>query len=132
MTVRNEEKKAFRDLTPEERSEIVEEKLRGNVEAFNDADECMEWRASGSGYIRMASIYRTRPRQLVIPWKVIRPEYKWAAMDDSGAVWVYAEKPYANDSAWGSCDGLETIDALNIDTAGIDWRESLTARPEGV
>lgn len=127
MNVPNHEKKAFRNMTPEERSAIVEAILTDNAEAYGAA----EWQTP-SPWVTFDGIYRTRPRQLMIPWEHIKPEYKWAAMDDSGAVWVYAEKPYANDSAWGSCDGLETIDALNINTTGIDWRESLTARPEGV
>lgn len=34
MTVRNEEKKAFRNMTPEERSEIVEAWLSGQVQGY--------------------------------------------------------------------------------------------------
>lgn len=131
MNVPNYEKKAFRDMTPEERSAIVEAKLRGDVQAFNDAEEVMQWRDAESGYIRLATIYRTRPRQLVIPWEHIKEEYKWAAMDSDHDVIFYTENPAQSDmcsvSRWGQVAGV-----LNIDTTGIDWRESLTARPEGV
>lgn len=135
MNVPNHEKKAFRDMTPEERSAIVEAKLRGDVQAFNDAEEAMQWRDAESGYIRLATIYRTRPRQLVIPWEHIKPEYKWAAMDECGDVAVYDAKPVISDDAWlcgmnGHGISFE-LHAININTAGIDWRESLTARPEG-
>lgn len=53
-------------------------------------------------------------------------------MNEDEGLWVYVEKPEIyNEEMWnirGKCSPLP----LNIDTAGIDWRESLTARPEGV
>lgn len=130
MNVPNHEKKAFRDMTPEERSVLIEWKLRGGtIEYLGDETG---WYKSTGEYLRFGGIYRTPPRQLVIPWEHIKPEYKWAAMDEIGSTWVYENKPEMLDSSWTSGDGLDGIDALNIDTTGIDWRESLTARPEGV
>ena len=101
--------------------------LAGTAEAYG----AEKWQGSGP-WVAFDGIYRTRPRQLVIPWEHIKQEYKWAAMDESGSVWVYEGKPKAGDSAWGYSGGLDGIGALNINTTGIDWRESLTARPEGV
>lgn len=126
--VRNEEKKAFRDMTPEERSEIVEALLVGEVETHGYG----EWQGPVS-LIAPDAIYRTKPRKLVIPWEVIRPEYKWAAMDEDGGVWFFTHKPKIDgEDLYWSCGGDFCQSALNIDTAGIDWRESLTERPEGV
>ena len=70
---------------------------------------------------------------LNIPWEHIKPQYKWAAMDASGDIDVFEDKPDISGSGWWvkSCEGLgfSCLDALNIDTTSIDWRESLTQRP---
>lgn len=128
MNVPNHERKAFRDMTPEERSAIVEAWLIGNADIYAVG----KWQRPADDHIAAHQPYRIKPRQLVIPWGVIKPEYRWAAMDESGSTWVYENKPEIADSSWTSGDGLDGIDALKIDTTGIDWRESLTARPEGV
>lgn len=128
MNVPNCEKKAFRDMTPEERSVIVEAWIRGDAEVLiGDID----W----GRIVRLDpnDVYRTRPRKLGIPWQHIKPEYKWAAMDESGLVFFFCGKPPCQNrkGVWGN--GTDWIPSpLNIDTTGIDWRESLTARPEGV
>ena len=136
MNVPNHERKPFKNMTREERSAIVEAWLSSaGVEVFNI--QSGGWSALGDSYgIAGFNVYRTRPRQLVIPWEVIKPEYKWAAMDECGDVAVYDAKPVISDDSWicglnGHGISFE-LHALNIDTAGIDWRESLTARPEGV
>lgn len=133
MTVRNEEKKAFRDLTPEEMGEIASAIVRGEVEYWSSFSR--RWMTIGMamGGIDLNAAYRTRPRQLVIPWEVIRPEYKWAAMDEDKKVWFFAHNPKidGDDNYW-SCGGDFCQSALNINTTGIDWRDSLTERPEGV
>lgn len=128
MNVPNHEKKPFREMTPEERSAIVEDKLSGLAEWFL----CDKWLNADNDGINFDFTYRTKPRQLIIPWEVIKPEYKWAAMDESGSLWVYEGKPKAGDSAWGYSGNLDGIGALNINTTGIDWRESLVQRPDGV
>lgn len=132
MTVRNEDKKAFRDLTPEERSEIVEAWLSGaGIEVLSHLSG--NWVALGLEYaISAVNTYRTRPRQLVIPWEVIRPEYKWVAMDEDGAVWLFEAQPSVLHTMWDSLKNMCEAEALNIDAAGINWRDSLTERPEGV
>lgn len=126
MTVRNEEKKAFRDMTPEERGEIVEALLSEEVEVWSQNGWMQTWA------IQATYAYRTRTRQLVIPWEVIKPEYKWAAMDEDGHVYVFIGKPQISATGDWWHDRHKHIDAVNIDTTGIDWRESLTERPEGV
>lgn len=123
MNVPNHEKKAFRDMTPEERSAIVEAILTDNAEAYGVA----EWQTP-SPWVAFDGVYRTRPRQLVIPWEHIKPEYKWAELQGS-IVWLYKQNPK-------TCH-VDDIDAvplfgLDIDVNGIVPSESLTARPEGV
>lgn len=134
MNVPNHEKKAFRDMTPEERRAIVEAWLSADgAEVFHPHQE--KWIVLDENYgIAGFNAYRTRPRQLVIPWEHIKPEYKWAAMDADGEVYLYPEKPEDGGDQWLPVedDAIKANDVLNIDTTGIDWRESLTARPEGV
>ncbi len=125
MNVPNHEKKAFKDMTPEERSAIVEAVISGNGEAWNDRS----WVSSGRGAVFYSTIYRTRPRQLVIPWEHIKPEYKWAAMNEAGSVFLHEHKPVLQGVEWCSYSACNTR-SLNINTTDIDWRESLTQRPE--
>lgn len=128
MNVPNHERKAFRDMTTEERSAIVDALIAGDLEV----DHGDGWRGNVAT-VHALYIYRTRPRQLVIPWEHIKPEYKWAAMDDDGSVWFFDTKPCidGDDKYWGGGKSF-CQSPLNINTTGIDWRESLTARPEGV
>lgn len=129
--VRNEEKKAFRDLTPKERGEIVEAWIASGIEAWT-GNEWTSQRARVSHLYDLCA-YRIRPRQLVIPWEVIRPEYKWAFISPKGIVAFSEVMPGFTGDEW-LCPwpGAYNAIMLNIDTTGIDWRESLTERPEGV
>lgn len=122
MNVPNKELKAFKDLTPEQRSAIVEAWIDGSAEMFIG-----DWVYVSHFDVDIA--YRTRPRQLVIPWEHIKPEYKWAAMDEDGCLCLYKAKPEIGSGVWG-VDAYAGAEALNIDTTGIDWRESLAQRPE--
>lgn len=136
MNVPNHERKAFRDMTPEERSAIVEAWIvahpvnGGDVQVLTDGG----WATVIlTDHIPFDSIYRTRPRQLVIPWGHIKEEYQWAAMNESGRVLFFRGEPLcrSNDGVWENGSDW-CMSPLAINTTGIDWRESLTARPEGV
>lgn len=131
MNVHNHEKKAFKDLTPEERSAIVEAWIDGNAEVYCSLDGM--WADKADAYIYNNSIYRSRPRQLTIPWEHIKSEYKWAAMDECGRVCFFCGKPLCRvrDGMWENGQDW-AMSPLAIDTTGIDWRESLVQRPEGV
>lgn len=136
MNVPNHEKKAFRDMTPEQMGAIASSIIAGEIEYWSSFSR--KWMTPGRamGGLDFEAVYRTRQKQLVIPWEHIKPEYKWAAMDECGDVAIYDAKPEMSDDSWlcgkfGHGNSLE-LHALNIDTAGIDWHESLTARPEGV
>ena len=135
MAVRNEEKKAFRDLTPEERAQIVEALLSGNAEYWNGK----EWCAEIISDIYLASVYRTRPRQLVIPWEVIRKDVKWVVLcsrhglqgiteNKNGEVPEVGGFPIQD---WNLPQGSRWVDldCLNVPLEGVNWRESLIERP---
>lgn len=82
--------------------------------------------------------YRIKPeipqKQLVIPWEHIKPKYKWAAMDKDGELFVFVCSPKQENTLWWDQleGGCESINVLNIDTDGVDWKQSLIERPEGV
>ena len=79
--VPNNDKILFKDMTSDERSAIVESWLNGEVEYAEDWEVGSgEWKTKTStSKLSPSSIYRTKPKQLVIPWGHIKPEYKWAA-----------------------------------------------------
>lgn len=130
MNVLNHDKVPFRDMTPEERSAIVEALMLGNCEYWSG--EC--WCKHGTDAIFSYCIYRTKTRQLIIPWEVIKPEYKWAAMTEHMDVILSSVCPLVtNGGYWWWESGITAlVEELNINTDGIDWRESLVQRPEGV
>ena len=127
MNVPNHEKIPFKDMTPEERSAIVEAWLLKNAEYYSTAGE---WEYEFGYELAYDAIYRTRPRKLVIPWGHIKPQYKWAAMDEDGDVYFFDFKPMLDVVQWLPSDGDFMQSCVNIDTTGIDWRESLVQRPE--
>ena len=86
--------------------------------------------------------YRIKPKEqkkLNIPWEFIKPEFTQAAMDEDGEVFVFTQEEIsfiATGRYWCFNDlylSTYTIisESLTIDTDGIDWKESLTLRPEG-
>lgn len=124
------EYKAFKDLTKEERSEIVEALVSGlEVECFYFG----KWEPAYS-IIELRYAYRVKQRKLDIPWEIIKPEYKWAAMDGNGVVFVYEEVPVKASGWWNVRvnNGVASCisETLSIDTTGISWENSLTQRPE--
>ena len=74
--------------------------------------------------------YRKPVKKLNVPWEHIKPEYKWAAMDENGEVYVYVGKPEIQTENYTSNRDYENIGAINVGTDGVDWRESLTERPD--
>lgn len=131
MTVLNEQKLAFRDMTKEERSEIVEAWMSGRLEVYIAEKEVWNHKYAHQP-INPLSAFRTRPRQLVIPWEVIKKEYKWAAMDRDGCVFVTTRwmEDIDRDGYWIRRGNWLAVTALNIDTTGVQWKNSLTQRPE--
>lgn len=130
----NENKLQFKDLTDEEKLLIIEEKMKGNVEYTNG----FGWNKASESNLKFGYIYRTKPiKKLDIPWQFIKPEFKWAAMDKDERICVFTASVkvdydhgmiiYEEEN---KCHYLS--DVLNIDTTGVDWKTSLTQRPDGV
>lgn len=130
------EYKAFKDLTKEERSEIVEAFVSGKgIEVSLVVGDMHKQWVDNPSYIWPDSAYRIKPaKKLHIPWEIIKPEYKWAAMDGNGVVFVYEEVPVKASGWWNVRvnNGVASCisETLSIDTTGISWENSLTQRPE--
>jgi hypothetical protein len=129
MTVMNEQKLAFRDMTKEEQLAIIEAKQKGNVESYHSHYEV--WEEADTLAVQFSGVYRTKPKQLVIPWDVIKKEYKWAAMNKNGNVYFFPREPiiFRDDSFW-DCGGERQLSIVEINTKGVQWQNSKTQRPE--
>jgi hypothetical protein len=67
-------------------------------------------------------------------WALIDKTWNYAAMDEDGVVFFYRRKPCVAvvDNEWnGNGEGVVRC-AFAINIKGINWRHSLTERPEGV
>lgn len=74
---------------------------------------------------------------LIIPWEALKADYRWAAKDEDGEIYVYTEKPKPDSLGLGlgywRYEGLNyRVDAVMItqDPDNIGWKESLIQRPE--
>lgn len=67
---------------------------------------------------------------LIIPWEHIKPEYKFAVMTEhKDIIFSSIEPEISNSGLWWWTSGVTALaEELNINTDGIDWRKSLTAR----
>lgn len=72
-------------------------------------------------------------KKLLAPWEWLAPWIKSVAMDGNAVVFGYEFAPTQGNMSWVRNHGnrvcLSTF--LIFDTAGVDWRDSLTLRPEG-
>lgn len=131
-------------LTPQnaEQEHLVQmllAKLQGiPVEFWNDFDQI--WGDSSSDSISISVKYRLKPELILTPlpisrelWSYIDKQWKFAAMDKNKKIFFYEEKPYTYMSnCWvSSSDGYSKC-PLNINTDGINWKLSLTERPEDI
>jgi len=120
----NENKLLFKDCTREDQHILLDAVLDGKAEYFWIARDM--WSKSDSRVPFPEVIYRTKPiKRLAIPWEHIKPEYKFARLTSGGRLFFYNSNPELK-SPYRVC---ESSDALNIDTDGIDWRDSLVERP---
>ena len=125
--------KEFQYLTAEQMKEIVDAIRTGRIEWYSEFNG--GWRPVNCGLTVLSAIYRVRTPQeddtpiRGIPWLSVKDKYKWAAMDMSGAVYLYLEKPTLREVMW---EGEELIgtDAFKFDLDGVEWNTSLTKRPE--
>ena len=64
---------------------------------------------------------------------------EWWAVDADGSAWFFVEKPRVQTEAWGGIAGIRFWRAgvrfwragyCPLSALGLDWRDTLTARPE--
>lgn len=133
--------KTMNKLTPQNEQQehmvqILLAKMQGLEVEFYD-NYCEKWVTAivSYSYIDLDAKYRIKSHELPITkemWRMIDEKWKWAAMDEDGEVWFYKEKPYNTGEGWHIDSWGYILNILAIDTDGIDWRKSLTRRPEGV
>jgi len=64
-------------------------------------------------------------------WAVLKPEYRWVAMDDDGEWFTFRNLPRQEKYGWGDATGTAgCIRPINIPTPDCPWYETLTERPE--
>ena len=114
--------------------QILLAKMQGvEVEIYERFRE--EWRASDAKCVYVDSNYRINSHELPIAkamWAMIDKEWKWAAKDSNGDVSFYKEEPFIIGRYWCSMSDDHALNVLTLNTDGIDWRKSLTKRPEWV
>lgn len=126
-------------LTPQNsEQELMVQILLAKMQGFEvEHFACGVWCHSPSNYFDFKSIYRIKPHELPITremWGMLDKKWKWAAKDENDQIYFYTDEPYVfgDYNYWcvrgGRC--IKSILAINAD--GIDWRKSLTKRPEGV
>jgi len=130
MTVLNEQKLAFRDMAKEEQLVIIEAKQKGNVESYHSHYEV--WEEADTLAVHFSAVYRTKQKQLIIPWEWVGKSIVGAAMDKYGDVYFYKKTPVLD--LHNGCYAGEWVyaTAFNIDTNGVDWKTSYTPRPDGM
>lgn len=132
----NEEKIPFKDCTREDQHILLDALIDGKVEYLDQISNKFTHVASfkSMDFLNLFSVLRTKPvKRLAIPWEHIKPEYRWAAMDRDGEVYIYDAQPTICkiEFFWGdNGSNYRAVDFLSsIDIEGIDWRDSLVERP---
>ena len=114
--------------------QILLAKMQGvEVELYDRIGE--EWITSATSAVYVDTNYRIKSHELPITremWAMIDKEWKWAAKDSDGDVSFYKEEPFIIGRYWCSMSDDHALNVLTLNTDGIDWRKSLTRRPEGV
>lgn len=124
--------KPFGQLSREEKLELLTAWLDGKQMQVDSGDG--RWLnvepAWGAG-----SNYRVAPPlpiKATIPWEHIKPEYKWAAMDECGYWYCYKKKPETGIYGW-FCKGLGvgsgSMKAVAFPEGNMPWDQSLVERP---
>lgn len=100
-----------------------------------------EWETSTILFPSMNYEYRIKPTPTPTPtplpisrdlWSHIDKRWRFIAIDRSGTMYLFLDKPTARDGLWLPVGGVYSHCPLNINTDGIYWETSLTERPEDV
>ena len=87
--------------------------------------------------IFMGYEYRIKSKPTPLPisrdlWSHIDKRWRFIAIDRSGTMYLFLDKPTARGGLWLPVGGVYSQCPLNINTDGIYWETSLTERPEDV
>jgi hypothetical protein len=71
------------------------------------------------------------PIKAKIPWEHIKPEYKWAAMDEDGSWFCFEKKPEKGTWAWldSTSTNGSSMKAVAFPEVNMPWDQSLVERP---
>lgn len=125
-------------LTDEEKQQI--DAIPKEELIFTSAYTPAVWLSGAVGNVA-TTIYRRRPRPaLIVPdavWAVLPEAYRWAAVDRSGYICIYAMEPKLAKMCWSNPDNanlpfVEITHLVGVEGDPSRWRESLTRRPEEV
>lgn len=131
----NKDQTPFKDLSAEEMKLVVDAVYIETAAVF-ETFTCGAWwwHDVRVEHIVGGAIYRVK-RELAtpldIPWEHVKEDFKYAAMDENGVVWVYEGLPVRGSEHWFGNNCIE-LKAIDIPTEGIDWKNSLTLRPSTV
>lgn len=80
--------------------------------------------------------WRVKPTGLRIPssvWKLLSVKWRYIAVDKDKKAWVYTDKPEIErptNDRWYPPTGEALALPLEINTYDVDWKDSLTERPQ--
>ncbi len=68
---------------------------------------------------------------IVVPWEAIDPQWKWAARDFDGRVYLFEDKPFMRDEFWDSLKKFVCVSNVlkNFAPGSKSWDKSLIERP---
>ena len=142
--IKNNDSNLIPKLTPQNAEQehwvqIILARLHGiPIEAYSILDN--KWIDAGDDCsILMDYKYRIKSKPITTPlpisrelWSYIDKRWRFIAIDKSGTMYLFLDKPTARDGLWLPVGGVYSQCPLNINTDGINWETSLTERPEGV
>jgi hypothetical protein len=132
--------KYFKDLSKEEKLEMIEAQLDGKTIEFWDGQGWLRTLSGGSLIYYSDVCYRVaKTKDEFTNWEILSPEYKWIARDSWGVVEAFTKKPKVFGQFWledGDEDEDGGIEPVNIKfltcykQGTVDWEDSLIERPE--
>lgn len=83
--------------------------------------------------IRATNVYREKlSMDMCIPWNAFEDNFRYAARDKNGKVWVFQDRPSIDNTFWVSKTGndfLRIPDCIKYNPGNKDWKDSLIERP---
>lgn len=80
------------------------------------------------------TVYRVTPQGIKpsVDWSVLKPEFKWLAVDEDGKGWAYITKPVVYETSWYFDKGVAfCVNGLaSFDKGTCNWDKSLIQRPK--